>query len=96
MSTKWKLKRTTQCKSCPHRAAVEGVPSGYKIARATIAQHGSLASVFQQPMLVMSCHETRGAHCVGWLVKQHGPAVRLHLRQCSNVRQIVLVGEQKP
>lgn len=109
MST-WKLKRTKQCAKCPWRVDVDphDIPDGYcetkhaALAR-TIAEPDDIGAAVamlsgRQPLHIMACHETREAHCVGWLANQMGPgnniALRISLRDCENLDKLKLVGEQ--
>lgn len=101
-----KLKRTTQCSKCPWRKDVNPfeIPDGYNIEkhkalRDTIAVPGDLSQLFSgEPMRVMACHETQDAHCVGWLANQLGDgnnlALRMALRDCSNLHRLRTCGEQ--
>lgn len=99
----WKLKHTHQCRHCPWRAGVDPytIPNGYDADKHrrlsnTIAQPGMLA--LGEPLHVMTCHETADSYCIGWLVNQLGPgnniALRLHMRSCTNTKDIKLRGEQ--
>lgn len=101
----WSLKRTAQCAKCPWRKDVDpfDIPDGYDVEKhraleSTIAREGDLSVVFDGRMHAMACHETDDAHCVGWLANQLGPgnniALRLHVRNCANVSDIRLRGEQ--
>lgn len=106
MSEKWKLKRTTQCKSCPWKKDVDphDIPDGYSVdkhcaLKSTIADTDSpLAGAFGRTMRVMACHEEHQSHCIGWLMNQLGPGnnlgLRMRMRHCENVMDIHLVGEQ--
>jgi hypothetical protein len=50
------------------------------------------------PLMVMACHETDDAHCIGWLVNQIGPGhnipLRIQMMSCANAEHIRLRGEQ--
>jgi hypothetical protein len=82
------------------------IPNGYsedkhRALESTIAKPdvaGMIASITSCEMRVMACHETHDAHCVGWLANQIGPGnnigLRIRMRDCENVREIKLVGEQ--
>lgn len=56
-----------------------------------------------RPLKMMACHESpigRDDPCLGWLNNQLGVGnnlkLRLHMLNCSNLRDLVLVGEQHP
>ncbi|CAB3784709.1 DUF6283 family protein [Pararobbsia alpina] len=100
----WKLKRTAQCEKCPWLKDVDphDIPNGYcetkhRNLADTIAEEGDL-SALSGPLRAMACHETEGAHCIGWLMNQAGPgnniALRIHLMTCENFEKIRLRGEQ--
>lgn len=105
----WKLKRTAQCDKCPWRVDVDphDIPNGYceqkhenlvrTIAKSDTLQQ-AMAHLAGEPMHVMACHETHDAHCIGWLMNQLGPgnniALRLHVRNCSNIDRVRLRGGQ--
>jgi hypothetical protein len=100
-----KLKRTKQCAKCPWRVDVDPneIPNGYCPKKHadlsnTIAKPGDLSGLFGGTMHIMACHETHDAHCVGWLMNQLGPGnnigLRLAMRNCENIRDVKLVGEQ--
>jgi hypothetical protein len=98
-----KLKRTTQCAKCPWRKDVDpfDIPNGYDeqkhcALKSTIAT--GIANVFSRELRIMACHETHDAHCVGWLHNQLGEGnnigLRIAMRNCENIRDLRLVGEQ--
>lgn len=101
----WRLKRTAQCAKCPWRVDVDpyDIPNGYTeeqhraLAR-TIAKPAVLSQLEETEFHVMACHETRDAHCIGWVVNQVGPGnnirLRLQMRNCANADAIRLRGEQ--
>jgi hypothetical protein len=104
MTESWKLKRTAQCAKCPWRKDVDphDIPNGYcetkhRNLASTIATPGALPNL-GAPLAAMACHETDDAHCVGWLMNQIGTgnniALRMHVRTCSNIGNVRLVGEQ--
>lgn len=102
-----RLKRTRQCRKCPWKVSTDPheIPHGYDIERhkalsSTIASPGSICGL-GAPMHAMSCHEhPPGAevYCVGWLMHQLGPGnnipLRIAMRECENLRDVVLGGEQ--
>jgi hypothetical protein len=106
----WKLNRVRQCAKCPWKVATDPrqIPHGYCEAKhrslaGTIADDtGNLAAVLRQaPLRMMACHEHpegQEAHCVGWLMNQLGPgnniALRLAVRDCENIRGVILEGPQ--
>lgn len=105
MSKPWKLKRTKQCPKCPWRQDVDphDIANGYcetkhRALESTIASPGDLSCLAGGTIHVMACHETRDAHCVGWLLNQLGPGnnigLRLDAMSCGNIREVELVGEQ--
>jgi hypothetical protein len=105
MSKPWKLKRTVQCAKCPWRKRTDphDIPNGYDPEKhanlkRTIAKPGDWRNLFDSTMRVMACHEEHEAHCVGWLMNQIGSgnniALRLHVRNCTNMNEIKLLGEQ--
>lgn len=101
-----KLKRTKQCAKCPWRVDVDpnDIPFGYSATKheqldSTIAKPGDTSFLFRDgAMRVMACHETHDAHCIGWLANQLGPGnnigLRLAMRNCENIGNLKLVGEQ--
>lgn len=98
-SAAWKLKRTRQCEKCPWRVAVDP----RDIPAYSEAKHRALEKTIARGPLdgcraVMACHETEGAHCIGWLVNQVGPGnnvfLRLAMTLCENGQAIRLRGEQ--
>lgn len=107
MPETWKLKRTKQCDKCPWRKCVDPteIPNGYDVEKhkalaCTIAEPGDLRGVVSgSPISVMACHEEHEVHCLGWLMNQLGPGnnigLRLHVRNCENVRQVKLRGPQR-
>ncbi len=104
----WKLKRLRQCEHCPWRKATNphDIPNGYTEERhrnlkETIAADPmeSLASYLNgESLKIMACHEMHETHCIGWLNHQIGPgnniALRIHLRGCTNAKNIRLRGPQ--
>lgn len=97
----WKLKRTAQCEKCPWRVEADprDIPNGYcetkhRALASTIAEPGS----FRGTGAAMACHETDGAHCVGWVNHQLGPGnnlgLRMKMRSCENIGKLRLRGEQ--
>ena len=100
-----KLKRTTQCAKCPWRKGVNphDIPNGYDEQKhcaleSTIAKPGDISGALSGTMRVMACHETRDAHCVGWLMNQLGPGnnigLRISMSRCENLRDVKLCGKQ--
>lgn len=100
-----KLKRTKQCAKCPWRKDVNphDIPDGYsedkhRRLEGTIAKEDDFSFLTGSPLRVMACHETDDAHCIGWLMNQLGRgnniALRLQMRECDNLRNVKLVGEQ--
>ena len=99
-----KLKRTVQCAKCPWRVDVDPteIPNGYSEDK-HCALKDTIAGEFRPSDLfgtlhIMACHETHDAHCIGWLMNQLGPgnniALRLSMRNCTNVNKVRLIGEQ--
>lgn len=102
-----RLKRTRQCAKCPWKVSTDPyeIPHGYDVERhkglsRTIANPGSIAGI-GGTIVAMSCHEhPPGAevYCVGWLMNQLGPGnnipLRMALRGCDDLRDVVLDGEQ--
>jgi hypothetical protein len=84
-----------------HRALASTIADCIADPRAIARQ---LAITGNACVRVMACHESpstdpgEAAHCVGWLVNQLGPGnnipLRLHVRNCGNIREIRTVGEQ--
>lgn len=100
-----KLKRTKQCAKCPWRVDVDPneIPNGYCPEKhaaldSTIAKEWDFSFLSGGAMPVMACHETHNSHCLGWLMNQLGPGnnigLRLSMRNCENIRNVKLVGEQ--
>lgn len=78
------------------------IPNGYCETRhrdlaKTIAKPGDISNL-GEPLVSMACHETHDAHCIGWLNNQLGPgnniALRLKVRNCENIGQMRLLGDQ--
>lgn len=99
----WRLKRTKQCAKCPWRKDVNprDIPNGYcetKHAALKSTIVSGMASLFSTVQHVMACHESRDAHCLGWLANQIGPGnnigLRIQMISCENATMIQLVGEQ--
>lgn len=100
----WKLKRTTQCNTCPWRVETNpyDIPNGYteelhEGLRSTISE--GLASIYSDR--VMACHKHNveaQVHCVGWLMNQAGVGnnigLRFKLRDCENINKVLLRGPQ--
>ena len=101
-----KLKRTKQCAKCPWQTCVNpnDIPNGYDIKkhenlRGTIADRNNpLSSLGNNELRIMACHETKDAHCVGWLNNQLGEGnnigLRLSMRHYENADKIEVLGEQ--
>lgn len=100
-----KLKRTTQCAKCPWKVSTNPneIPNGYDVEKhkrleGTIARGNPLEQIAAGRMRVMACHESHDAHCIGWLMNQLGPgnniALRITMRNCENLCDVKLVGEQ--
>lgn len=100
-----KLKRTVQCAKCPWRVDVDphDIPNGYDKGKhaalaGTIAKPGDLSFLAGGALRVMACHETHDAHCIGWLNNQLGDgnnlALRIQMRNCPNLREMKVIGEQ--
>jgi hypothetical protein len=101
----FRLKRTTQCAKCPWRVDIDphDIPNGYSEdkhcgLKNTISKPGDVGAMFAPGIRVMACHEMHDAHCIGWLMNQLGPgnnlALRMHIRNCENMREVKLLGEQ--
>lgn len=107
----WKLKRTAQCNGCPWRVDTDphtDIPSydedKHKALAATIADPndpiGSALCVMSgaQAQRVFTCHETKDAHCIGWLANQIGRgnniALRIQMYACLNAGKLRTKGEQ--
>lgn len=99
-----RLKRTKQCAKCPWRKDVDPheIPNGYSVEKhqaldCTIAKDDGYSTIFGD-LHLMACHETHDTHCVGWLMNQLGPGnnigLRLAMRDCQNIRDVKLIGEQ--
>ena len=109
MTNPWtdKLPRTAQCKACPWIKGSDpyAIPRGYdvenhKALAGTIADPDNVLSTLGKPLRIFGCHDEHEAPCVGWLHNQLGDgnniALRLALRNCSNVHKLRLRGEQHP
>ncbi len=106
----FRLRRVRQCEKCPWKVSTDprDIPNGYSEDRHlnladTIADDtGNLsAALTKSPMRVMACHEhplEHKAHCVGWLMNQlnggNNIPLRLAVRGCLNIRDVVLDGPQ--
>ena len=100
-----RLKRVKQCAKCPWKKAVNphDIPDGYDVdkhraLKSTIADPNDVFSTLGGVLHIMPCHEIDNAHCVGWLKNQLGPGnnigLRLQMRNCENLGQLRIVGEQ--
>ena len=99
---KKRLARETQCAKCPWRVDTDpnDIPNGYtakahRNLKHTIAVPGSLD--FGDSINVMSCHETDGLHCIGWVANQFGSGNNIALRikmMKYDLRGLTLRGEQ--
>lgn len=106
MEKTFRLTRTHQCAKCPWKVGTDPfqIPHGYDPEK-----HKALASTIAEPgrvqvggtMHVMACHHSYNdapAYCVGWLMHQLGPGnnipLRMTMRQCENIGDIVLEGNQ--
>jgi hypothetical protein len=100
-----KLKRVKQCAKCPWKKGVNpyDIPNGYEVDKhkdliSTIADTSNALLTIQSPTNNMACHETDDSHCVGWLNNQLGIGnnigLRLQMRNCENVGEIKVFGEQ--
>lgn len=109
MSTCWteKLPRTAQCKACPWIKGSDphAIPRGYDVEKhkalaGTIADPADPLAGLRGPLRIFGCHDEHEAPCVGWLNNQLGDgnniALRLALRNCTNVNRLRLRGEQHP
>lgn len=105
MSNKFKLKRTVQCAKCPWRTSTDpnDIPNGYDVEKhknlkRTIAEPGDISGIFAGEIRMMACHEEHESPCLGWLMNQLGPgnniALRFRMRDCENIGQVKLIGEQ--
>ena len=99
--TSWKLKRISQCEKCPWRVDTNPheIPNGYdekkhKALSCTIADPENPL----EPTSNMACHETGGAHCIGWVHNQIGRGnnigLRIKMMTCENIGKIKLLGDQ--
>ena len=100
-----RLKRTKQCALCPWRKEVNpnDIPNGYsrdkhRALAKTIAKEGDTSFLSSDKIHIMACHETDDAHCIGWLMNQLGAgnniALRIQMRECDNLGDVELRGEQ--
>lgn len=103
-----RLPRTAQCAKCPWIKGSDPftIPRGYdldkhKALAGTIADPDNVPGQLTRPLRIMGCHEhdsDERVPCVGWLHNQlhHGNNVmlRIDLRNCTNLRQLRLRGEQ--
>lgn len=106
----WKLKRVRQCAKCPWKTSTDPheIPHGYcevkqRDLASTIADDtGNLGIAINKGVIRnMACHEHpvgEEAHCVGWLLNQLGPGnnipLRMAMRDCANIGDVILDGEQ--
>jgi len=101
----WELKRTVQCARCPWKVGTNpyDIPNGYDVEKhrqmqSTIAEPGTLN--LSAILRVFACHDEHEAHCVGWLFNQLGDGnnilLRFWMRDCTNVGDLRIVGEQHP
>ena len=99
----WKLKQTSQCKTCPWIKGNDpfDIPNGYSVEKhcnldKTIAKDTTFdLSKFIQ---VMACHYSDDSHCIGWLNNQlnegNNIAMRIGMMSCVNANKVKLRGEQ--
>lgn len=106
---KFNLNKTVQCAKCPWKVTVNprDIPNDYceikhKGLKNTIAE-GDFEKQCSVPFRAMACHDSQNNNmffCIGWLHNQMGTGnnirLRLMMRDCSNVDQIKVVGEQHP
>lgn len=104
-SENFRLERTRQCAKCPWKVSTDpfDIPDGYcelkhKNLSDTIAKEGVLNLGV---LKVMACHHSDGndqMYCIGWLNHQLGAGnnigLRLSMRNCENIRDIKVYGEQ--
>lgn len=102
---KFTLTRTKQCAKCPWKKSTNphDIPNGYcetkhKALDKTIAKN---FNGFSQTLYAMACHESEKGeeeYCIGWLANQLGEGnnigLRIKMLNCSNVKDIELVGKQ--
>lgn len=103
--SRWKLKRTKQCKNCPWRKDADLS----KIKGYDIDQHHELKSTISPQGMdsictrkAMACHESKEdnpEYCIGWLMQQvsfkgNNFGLRLHLRSCENANELETFGDQ--
>lgn len=102
-----KLKRTKQCAKCPWKVSTNPheIPDGYcQIKHAALKETIAEPGEFFFPHHVfkaMACHHSNGQdkmYCVGWLHNQLGVGnnigLRMQMRDCENIRDLKIVGEQ--
>lgn len=94
------LRKTQQCKLCPWRVETDprAIPNGYSVAAHRRLGETTIAREYMRPTNNMACHETEDAECIGWLHNQLGTGnnipLRIRMRDCLNVGDIQLRGEQ--
>lgn len=101
----WRLNFPVQCAKCPWRVDTNPfeIPRGYnvekhKALKSTIAKPCDVASLRNEFIRAMACHDHHEEPCVGWLNNQLGPGnnilLRFHFRHCVNGREMRVIGDQ--
>jgi hypothetical protein len=101
----FRLKHIHQCDKCPWKKGTNPrfIPRGYDVEKHkalenTIAEPGSLDFLGEKETHVMACHDHHDSYCIGWLANQLGDGnnigLRLMMRNCSNIRDIQVIGDQ--
>ena len=103
-----RLNQTKQCKTCPWIKGNDpfNIPNGYscelhKSLRKTIADKNNPLSSMGNELVNMACHYSKEGeenHCIGWLHNQlttgNNIGLRIQMRNCENLNEIELIGEQ--
>ena len=100
-----KFLQTKQCKTCPWKKSttVDDIPNysvkTHEVLQESIADETGNISQVNQPLVVMTCHNSIRCECVGWLHNQLGIGnnipLRFQMRFYSNAKYIEVDGEQK-
>ena len=105
MKPQFELQQVEQCTNCPWREGADltkipgYVRENHKKLSGTIAKD---TNILNQQLRIMACHNSTKVavyFCIGWLHNQLGIGnnilLRLEMRNCSNIKEIKLKGEQK-
>lgn len=106
---RFRLERCKQCTKCPWKISTDPyeIPNGYshqahldlaKTIATDLDDTSKQLKALNEPLKVMTCHETDESYCIGWLYNQLGEGnnvpLRIQMMLCSNINEIEIDGEQ--